>query len=98
MNPCKHVQMSHFEILSPRWHDHKVLLKDQKLGAFNKITFTGKDGESMGDQPYVITGKTARSFPTEMMETRDGRQVKMRVVPIESLKLLELESRCEHSD
>lgn len=95
-NLCAHLQYRVFDIYSPRWHDRRVLLKDVKLGEHNKILFTGKDGESMGAEPYYISGKDAKKYPSEMMDTRSHAQVKMRAIPIDSLKLLELTEPCAH--
>ncbi len=98
MNICKHISTQLFLIMSPRWRDKVVLLKDQKLSTFNKVVFTGTDGKSMGTEPYIISGKKAKTYPVEDMATRDGRVVKMRAVSLDALELLEYPDHCEHSD
>lgn len=95
MKCCSHIQMQFFSIRAPRYRDRVVLLKDQKLGVHNKIVFT--DAPSMGTEPYYISRGSAKKQATEFMETRDGRKIKMRVVPEDELERLEINKKgCEH--
>lgn len=96
MTICKHQHTKTFGIFSPRWNDRKVLLKDVRLGTHNRIFFTGKDGASMGKDPYYISGRRAKQFGTEMMKTKEGGEVRMRVIPIDELQTLEYKEHCEH--
>jgi len=94
MITCQHTPMVFFDIFSPRYHDNKVLLKDQKIGVHNKIVFS--KAPSMGNKPYYISGAKTSKFPTELMETRDGRKIKMRVIPTDDLDDLEIKHGCVH--
>lgn len=88
---CAHTQFRSFSIYSPRWHDRRVLLADYKLQDHNKILFTGKDGESMGDQPYYISKKAAKKYPKESNGT-----IMCRAIPLDELQLLQVNKMCEH--
>lgn len=84
----KFTPMSYFEILSPRWHDRKVLLKASKVSTHNKIVFTGKDGKSMGDLPYYVSGATVKKYPKESNGT-----IMCYAVDLDELEILELDKK-----
>ena len=80
-----------FNILSPRWRDRRVLLSCGKVRDHNKILFTGRDGASMGVDPYYIDGKSVKKFK------KDSNGVIMCYsIPLDQLSSLELQSPCEH--
>lgn len=88
---CKHTQMRAFSILSPRWHDRRVLLASNRVGEHNKILFTGKDGASMGTAPYYISGKSAKRFKKESNST-----IMCYSIPLDELQPLEIAEHCIH--
>lgn len=90
---CKHIPLKTFNILSPRWRDRRVLLAAYKVQENNKILFTGKDGASMGDQPYYISGKEVKKHKKESNGT-----ISCYSVPLDKLELLQISERCEHAD
>lgn len=91
MTTCRHVQMSYFPILSPRWHDRKVLLASRKVKEHNKIVFTGKDGASMGEEPYYISGKELKKSRKE-----SNGVIPCYAVDLDKLQQLTYTELCEH--
>lgn len=91
MTTCTHQPMATFSILSPRWHDRRVLLACSRVKDHNKIYFTGKDGESMGDKPYYLSGKVIKKFKKESNGVIDVYSV-----PLDELQSLEINEMCEH--
>lgn len=91
MITCRHTSMRAFNILSPRWHDRRVLLACNKVGEHNKITFTGKDGASMGDAPYYLSGKTIKKYKKESNGT-----ILCYSIPLDDLEPLEYKDGCMH--
>lgn len=84
----KFTQFKFFEIWDPRWKDRKVLLDAKKIGEHNKIVFTGnpKTGtNSMGSDPYYVSGKEANRYPKEY-----NGKIFCRAVPLDVLSPLEL--------
>lgn len=88
---CRHTPCKSFNIWSPRWRDRRVLLASHKIGEHNKIYFTGKDGASMGTDPYYISGKIAKKYKQESNGT-----IQCRSIPLDELKPLELTNKCIH--
>ncbi len=75
-----------FDIMQPRWKDHVVLLKNSHIGTHNEITF--RYAPTYPDK-YYLSGDKARTFPIELMETKNGNKLTMRVVPLDDLEVLE---------
>lgn len=86
---CKHTPFKTFDIWTPRWHDRRVLLATHKVGEHNRILFS--KAPSLGEAPYYLSGKTIRKFKKESNGTIDCFSV-----PLDELKPLELEERCQH--
>jgi hypothetical protein len=86
---CKHIPMKKLEVWHPRYHDQRVLLAAHKIGQHNSITFT--KSQSMGTEPYYISGVKARQFKKE----NNGR-IDCYAVPISELEPLEINKKCEH--
>lgn len=75
-----------FEVWNPRWRDRKVLLADYKIGTHNQVNFP-KAKSLPGD--WYISGKDAKTFPLESMQTKSGNKIAMRVVPLDALQVFE---------
>lgn len=94
MTICKHIPVKVITIWEPRWHDRRVLVAVHKVGEHNKIVFTGnphKNTNSMGEDPYYLSGKTIKKFKKESNGT-----IKVYSVPLDELEPLEYKAHCEH--
>lgn len=69
-------------ILEPRWHDRTVLVADWKLADNNYVLIEHSDFPDA----FYLTKKRAQEFPIQKMETKGGKMVEMRVIPIEELQ------------
>lgn len=74
--------MSRFFILEPRWHDRVVLLADKRLDKDNEVIIQHKEFT----KPFYITGRVAKGYPLEDMNTKAGGVLKVRAVPIGELR------------
>lgn len=93
---CKHIPMKTIYIWEPRWRDRRVLLATYKVGEHNKIVFSGNPvtkNNSMGTEPFYISGKKARKFKKE-----DNGTISVYSIPLDVFEPLEIKERCEHSD
>lgn len=88
---CKHIPLQLFTIWEPKYSTKRVLLKADKVRPHNKVVFT--KAPSMGTEPYYISGKIVKKYKKEF-----NGQIFCHSVPLEELKPLTLEERCEHSD
>lgn len=80
---------SEIEVWNPRWHDRKVLIANFKLGTHNAITFPRA---RTLEGTWYISGLKAGQYPTEIMKTKSGKDMTMRVIPLDDLEPLERES------
>lgn len=74
------------EVWAPRWHDRKALIADFKIGTHNAITFP--KAKSLPGE-YYLSFEQAKQYPTMDMKTKNGKTVRMRVVPLDDLQPLE---------
>lgn len=73
-------------IYNPRWRDRQVLIADFRIGTHNQIEFP--KAKSLAGLWY-ISGREAKTYPVERMQTRAGGSIVMRVVPLDALQPLE---------
>lgn len=74
--------MNQIHIWAPRWHDRVVLIADRRLLAHNEIIIEHKDFPA----PFYISGKVAKSFPLEQMNTKSGGTIAVRAIPLKELE------------
>lgn len=81
--------MNHIRIIAPRWHDRTILVADYKIGRENEIVIEHHEFS----QPFYMLGSTLKSFPTQIVKSKQGNNIVMRVIPLSELSTdLELES------
>lgn len=73
--------MNTIDILQPRWHDRVVLSADHKIATDNEVIIHHHDYPN----PLYMNGQWAKQFPTEMLQTKHGGQMPVRVVPLDEL-------------
>lgn len=84
-------QFTAFEILAPRWHDKRVLMKANRVGEHNKLVFTGKQGKALGAKVYYVSGKTVKKYPKQ-----SNGVIMCYSVPLHELKVLRFSERSLH--
>lgn len=73
--------MNYIHIIAPRWHDRTILVADHKIGGINQI---GIDHHEF-PEPYYMSGDKLQSYPTQIVKSKQGRDILMRVVPLTDL-------------
>lgn len=72
------------EVRSPRYHDRTVLLARYRLPAGQGVDVKILYGTYKG--VYKVSNDTIINSPIEVMETKSGRIIAMRAVPIDAME------------
>lgn len=83
------METASFNIREPWWKNRSIGIKDSRIAKFNEIQilYTDKSGQRPWPDKYEMTDEDLRSYPVEV---HGG--VKLRIVPIDKLKLKGWES------
>lgn len=81
-------------IKEPRWHDDTIII-NANVGVHNKITciYTKADGERMFPEPLYVSKRTAMKYRPFDMPTAAGGVIKVRAIPIDEFRILEISER-----
>lgn len=74
-------------IKSPRYRDRTVLLARYRLPCGQDVKVKITEGAYKG--VYKVSNNTICNSPIEGMETRQGKIIAMRVVPLDSMERIE---------
>lgn len=72
------------KIIEPRYHDRAVLVARYKIPCGQDFAIQILKGAYAGE--YKITNDVVCTSPIETMQTRSGKQLSMRAVPLDKIE------------
>lgn len=73
--------MNYITILEPKWSTKQILVADYKIGTDNEIVIKHHDFP----EPFYMSGEKLRSYPKQIVKSKQGNEIEMRCVPLEKL-------------